>query len=81
VDVQHKKRGRPRLREENMHEVDYGLEYPDGEHYPIRNDQGQETLTILCISRPKAQQDYQLLRRHHICLKALRQCSSPRISW
>ncbi len=37
VDVQHKKRGRPRLREENMHEVDYGLEYPDGEHYPIRN--------------------------------------------
>lgn len=38
MDVQHKKRGRPRLREEsNTHEVDFGLEYPDGEHYPNRN--------------------------------------------
>lgn len=38
VDVQHKKRGRPRLREEeNAHEVDFGLENPHGEHYPGRN--------------------------------------------
>lgn len=38
MDVQHKKRGRPRLREEsNTHEVDFGLEYSDGEHYSNRN--------------------------------------------
>lgn len=38
MDVQHKKRGRPRLREEaNTREVDFGLEYPDGEHYPHQN--------------------------------------------
>jgi hypothetical protein len=38
VDVQHKKRGRPRLREEgNTHELDFGLEHPHGEHYPSRS--------------------------------------------
>lgn len=38
MDVQHKKRGRPRLREEpNTHEVDFGLEYSDREHYSSRS--------------------------------------------
>lgn len=38
VDVQHKKRGRPRLREEsNTHEMDFGLEYSDREHYSNHN--------------------------------------------
>lgn len=38
VDVQHKKRGRPRLREEeSTREVDFGREYPHQEIYPNRN--------------------------------------------
>lgn len=38
VDVQHKKRGRPRLREEeSTREVDFGREYPHQDIYPNRN--------------------------------------------
>ncbi|MCJ1265095.1 hypothetical protein MMC22_004970 [Lobaria immixta] len=38
VDVQHKKRGRPRLREEDStREVDFGRDYPHQEIYPNRN--------------------------------------------
>lgn len=41
MDVQHKKRGRPRLREEpNTHEADFGLEYSDREHYSNGNGSG-----------------------------------------
>ena len=37
VDVQHKKRGRPRLREEeNVREVAFGTDYSHAEHYPNR---------------------------------------------
>ena len=53
IDVQHKKRGRPRLREEpNTHEVDFGLEYSDREHYSNRN--GTVSIPQLSSRRSKS---------------------------
>ena len=52
MDVQHKKRGRPRLREEsNIHEVDFGLDYSDGDQYSNRN--GMVSLPQLGSRRSK----------------------------
>lgn len=53
VDVQHKKRGRPRLREEpNTHEVDFGFEYSDRDHYS--NGNGAASIPQLNSRRSKS---------------------------